>query len=222
MSFTLGILSVVFFANCFLPQIILNFVNGSSEGLSVGMILVWSLGDLCNIIGVLLTGAVSLREELCHLCDLRACCHKLLFLQMPTQFMMAILFCTCDGILNFQNIYYSYWGIPRRLRALQQEAQQQQPHSIAEANELEALLATTSKNAQAESHMSTSRSSSTSTSSTPRSEASPDHPHVPSSTTAVRRLQGLSAGMELQQLHVDMLYQLSCHRSCQRPYNVHV
>lgn len=64
-SFTLGILSVVFFANCFLPQIILNLVNGSSEGLSVGMIWVWSLGDLCNIIGVLYTGAVSMRAESC-------------------------------------------------------------------------------------------------------------------------------------------------------------
>lgn len=77
MSLTLGILSVIFFAICFLPQIILNFVNGSSEGLSVGMILVWSLGDLCNIIGVLLTGAVSLHVELCQLCDPGTCCHSL-------------------------------------------------------------------------------------------------------------------------------------------------
>ena len=77
-SFTLGILSVVFFANCFLPQIILNFVNGSSEGLSVGMILVWSLGDLCNIIGVLLTGAVSVHWQSCSLCDTRVCYCSLL------------------------------------------------------------------------------------------------------------------------------------------------
>lgn len=77
-SFTLGILSVVFFANCFLPQIILNFVNGSSEGLSVGMILVWSLGDLCNIIGVLLTGAVSVHLHSCQLWDTTVCCCSLL------------------------------------------------------------------------------------------------------------------------------------------------
>lgn len=77
-SFSLGILSVVFFANCFLPQIILNFVSGSSEGLSVGMILVWSLGDLCNIIGVLLTGAVSLPLEPCQLYNPRAYCLSLL------------------------------------------------------------------------------------------------------------------------------------------------
>ena len=62
-SFTLGILSVVFFANCFLPQIALNFHNRSSEGLSMGMILVWSLGDICNLTGVLLTGAVSVRSH---------------------------------------------------------------------------------------------------------------------------------------------------------------
>lgn len=60
LSFILGISSISFFANCFLPQIILNFVNGSSDGLSVGMILVWSLGDMCNLIGVCLTGAVSM------------------------------------------------------------------------------------------------------------------------------------------------------------------
>lgn len=78
MSFSLGILSVVFFANCFLPQIILNFVSGSSEGLSVGMILVWSLGDLCNIIGVLLTGAVSMPLDPCQLCNPKAYCLSLL------------------------------------------------------------------------------------------------------------------------------------------------
>ncbi|KAL0044223.1 hypothetical protein WJX82_005024 [Trebouxia sp. C0006] len=115
-SFSLGILSVIFFANCFLPQIVLNFVNGSSEGLSVGMILVWSLGDLCNLLGVCLTGA------------------------MPTQFMMAILFCTCDGILNFQNIYYKYWCPQRSLQTQQQLEQQQQQ---AEAIEIQALLEST-------------------------------------------------------------------------------
>lgn len=62
-SFTLGILSVIFFANCFAPQITLNFLNGSSEGLSVGMILFWSLGDICNLTGVLLTGAVSVCSQ---------------------------------------------------------------------------------------------------------------------------------------------------------------
>ena len=45
---------------CCLPQIIINFINGSSDGLSLGMILIWTLGDGCNIAGVFLTKAVSL------------------------------------------------------------------------------------------------------------------------------------------------------------------
>lgn len=202
-SFALGILSVVFFANCFLPQIILNFVSGSSEGLSVGMILVWSLGDLCNIIGVLLTGAVSLLWNHANSATLEPTASACCCLQMPTQFMMAILFGTCDGILNFQNIYYSYWSIPRRVSALQQRAQQQQPHlGVAEANALEALLIPTSLNAQAKSQISTtlmepsssssSMSSSSTTTSSSRSETLPVS--SPSSTTAAPRLRSLLAG----------------------------
>ena len=61
-------------------------------------------------------------------------------LQMPTQFMMAILFCTCDGILNFQNIYYKYW-CPRRSLQTQQQLEQQQQQ--AEAREIQASLEST-------------------------------------------------------------------------------
>ena len=52
---------------------------------------------------------------------------------------MAILFCTCDGILNFQNIYYKYCSSSRR-RVPQQQLDEQQQQ--AETNELEALLET--------------------------------------------------------------------------------
>ena len=62
-------------------------------------------------------------------------------LQMPTQFMMAILFCICDGILNFQNIYYKYW-CPRRSLQTQQQLEQQQQQQ-AEAIEIQALLEST-------------------------------------------------------------------------------
>ena len=51
---------------------------------------------------------------------------------------MAILFCTCDGILNFQNIYYKYCSSSRRHIPQQLDEQQQQ----AETNDLEALLET--------------------------------------------------------------------------------
>lgn len=48
---------------CCLPQIIINFVNGSSEGLSLSMILIWTVGDVCNLTGVFLTKAVSCLTE---------------------------------------------------------------------------------------------------------------------------------------------------------------
>ena len=134
--------------------------------------------------------------------------HSLVCLQMPTQFMMAVLFCTCDSILNFQNIYYTYWSRSKGLRALQQESQQQTSHKIvAEANELEALLSTTMMDTQAKSRMlpsplvpptsssSSNNNSSNSSSSSSGSGTLPANPYTPSSPAAVRRLQGLSAGM---------------------------
>lgn len=165
-SFSLGILSVIFFANCFLPQIVLNFVNGSSEGLSVGMILVWSLGDLCNLLGVCLTGA------------------------MPTQFMMAILFCTCDGILNFQNIYYKYW-CPRRSLQTQQQVEQQQQQ--AEAREIQALLESTGSHKHA---LEAPSGSGLDPESPPLKPAAPDNSDKQGIPPA-HKLHSLSAGLML-------------------------
>ena len=58
-SFVAGLASVLFMGICFLPQIVINLRNGSSEGLSFVMVFVWSIGDMCNIAGVFLTKAVS-------------------------------------------------------------------------------------------------------------------------------------------------------------------
>ncbi len=63
-SFIAGLASVVFMGICFLPQIVINLKNGSSEGLSFIMVLVWSVGDACNIAGVFLTKAVSPHPDL--------------------------------------------------------------------------------------------------------------------------------------------------------------
>ena len=63
-------------------------------------------------------------------------------MQMPTQYMMAILFCPCDGILNFQNIYYNYWRARRTLKTLDVEPLQQQ-----QADHLQGI--TTQENGQA-------------------------------------------------------------------------
>lgn len=106
-SFILGLASVVFMGICCLPQIIINFINGSSDGLSLGMILIWTLGDGCNIAGVFLTKA------------------------LPTQVYMAFLFSILDILLNVQHCWYNYYILPKRKRraldhqALAADAQQQ-------------------------------------------------------------------------------------------------
>lgn len=128
-SFVLGLISVFCMGICCLPQIIINFMNGSSEGLSLGMILIWSVGDVCNLTGVFLTKAVSCLTKPKHICPewylhcLFQCFqHKGLFaqtsccplLQLPTQVYMAVLFAVLDLLLNFQHCWYCYWIIPRR------------------------------------------------------------------------------------------------------------
>ena len=127
---------------------------------------------------------------------------------------MAILFCTCDGILNFQNIYYTYWSTPRRLRFLQLKEEEHQSHFIAaEASELEALLATTSVYVKGDMTASPSRtttfgsssSSSSNTSNTLRLGTTPVNTDNPSqraftARSSVHKLHRLSAG---KQTHAD-------------------
>ncbi|DBA91054.1 TPA: PQ loop repeat-containing protein 2, variant 2 [Trebouxia sp. C0005] len=129
------------------------------------MILVWSLGDLCNLVGVCLTGA------------------------MPTQFMMAILFCTCDGILNFQNIYYKYWCPQRSLHTQQQYEQQQQ----AEAREIQSLLESTDSH---ESALETPSGSGSDPDSPPLKPPAPDISGK-QGTSPAHKLHSLSAGLML-------------------------
>ncbi|KAL3146889.1 hypothetical protein ABBQ38_014861 [Trebouxia sp. C0009 RCD-2024] len=54
------------------------------------MILIWTVGDVCNLAGVFLTKA------------------------LPTQVYMAVLFAVLDILLNFQHCWYCYWIVPRR------------------------------------------------------------------------------------------------------------
>lgn len=58
-SFIFGLASIVFMGLCCLPQLLTNFINGSSEGLSFGLVAIWSVGDACNLAGVFLSKAVS-------------------------------------------------------------------------------------------------------------------------------------------------------------------
>lgn len=107
-------------------------------------------------------------------------------LQMPTQFMMAILFCTCDGILNFQNIYYKYWCPQRSLHTQQQYEQQQQ----AEAREIQSLLESTDSH---ESALETPSGSGSDPDSPPLKPPAPDISGK-QGTSPAHKLHSLSAG----------------------------
>ncbi len=115
---------------------------------------------------------------------------------MPTQFMMAILFCTCDGILNFQNIYYKYWSIPRRLKAQQLLEQQQQ---AAITSESQALLVSDGQGKDTLASPSGSRSD---------PEASPVKPVMDGNggetgVPAAHHLRSISAGEQTCSVHLS-------------------
>jgi len=66
------------------PQIIENYRLKSGEGLSVLFVVVWLLGDLCNLIGAIIAGLI------------------------PTVIILALYYTVCDIILLFQ-IYFYRW-----------------------------------------------------------------------------------------------------------------
>ena len=50
-SFTLGLVSVFAWGVAELPQIVTNFRNGTSEGVSFAFVATWLTGDALNLIG---------------------------------------------------------------------------------------------------------------------------------------------------------------------------
>ena len=49
---TIGFLGVLFFAACAVPQAILSYKQGHSEGLSVTFLLLWTFGEIFTLIYV--------------------------------------------------------------------------------------------------------------------------------------------------------------------------
>ena len=49
---TIGLLGVLFFAACAVPQAILSYRQGHSEGLSVVFLLLWTFGEIFTLIYV--------------------------------------------------------------------------------------------------------------------------------------------------------------------------
>ncbi|KAI3772721.1 hypothetical protein L6452_03914 [Arctium lappa] len=85
-SLILGIISVVSWGVAEVPQIITNFKEKSSEGLAIGFLMTWILGDILNVLGCLLEPAT-----------------------LPTQYYMAVLYLVTTLALSSQSMYYGHF-----------------------------------------------------------------------------------------------------------------
>ncbi|KAJ0933193.1 hypothetical protein HanPSC8_Chr04g0182131 [Helianthus annuus] len=86
-SLLLGVISVLSWGVAEVPQIISNYKEKSSEGLAMGFLFTWILGDLFNVFGCLLEPAT-----------------------LPTQYYMAVLYLLTTLALAVQAIYYGYFS----------------------------------------------------------------------------------------------------------------
>ncbi|XP_059076391.1 probable vacuolar amino acid transporter YPQ1 [Cryptomeria japonica] len=85
MSVVFGLISLLSWAVAEVPQILTNFKSGSTEGVSLGFLLTWVVGDIFNLIGFWLEPAT-----------------------LPTQFYTALLYTITTIVLVCQIIYYDY------------------------------------------------------------------------------------------------------------------
>ncbi|CAE6448472.1 hypothetical protein ACGC1H_005545 [Rhizoctonia solani] len=86
-SNALGWISIACWIIVYSPQILENYRLKSGEGLSVGFVVIWLLGDIFNLAGALMAGLI------------------------PTVIIIAVYYTICDVILLLQ-IYYYRWTHP--------------------------------------------------------------------------------------------------------------
>lgn len=84
-SFLLGLMSVISWGVAEIPQIVTNYKEKSIEGLSLGFLITWIIGDLFNLFGCVLEPAT-----------------------LPTQYYMAVLYTMTTLILAAQTVYYGH------------------------------------------------------------------------------------------------------------------
>jgi len=85
LSSILGWVSIASWVVVYSPQIVENYQLKSGEALSVAFVVIWLLGDLCNLVGAGLAGL------------------------LPTVIILAVYYTLCDLVLLFQ-IYFYRWG----------------------------------------------------------------------------------------------------------------
>ncbi|KAJ8691756.1 putative vacuolar membrane transporter for cationic amino acids [Pleurotus ostreatus] len=97
LSNILGWVSIACWIVVYSPQIYENYSLQSGEGLSVAFVVVWLLGDLCNLVGSAVAGL------------------------LPTVIIVAAYYTLCDSILLLQ-IYYYRWKKSSRLTSSDERA----------------------------------------------------------------------------------------------------
>lgn len=85
LSLSLGIISVISWGVAEIPQIMTNYSEKSTEGLSITFLTTWMIGDIFNLLGCLMEPAT-----------------------LPTQFYMALLYTVTTSVLYVQSIYYGH------------------------------------------------------------------------------------------------------------------
>ncbi|KZT52114.1 PQ-loop-domain-containing protein [Calocera cornea HHB12733] len=84
LSSVAGWMSIACWIIVYSPQIYENYTLKSGEGLSVGFVVIWLAGDLCNLVGALMAGLI------------------------PTVIILAIYYTLCDLTLLIQIYYYRH------------------------------------------------------------------------------------------------------------------
>ena len=87
-GFGLGLSSTIIWMYAQIPQIILIFKTGNTEGISFGFLCFLFLGDVCNLVGAIINGGLI------------------------TQIITSTWFIIVDGFCNTQYIYFK-WIRPR-------------------------------------------------------------------------------------------------------------
>nr|CAB3476824.1 unnamed protein product [Digitaria exilis] len=129
-ALALGLLSVISWGVAEVPQIITNYRQKSTEGLSIAFLMTWIVGDLFNLVGCFLEPAT-----------------------LPTQFYMALLYTVTTLILTAQTIYYSH--IYHRLKANKSRATSKpQKHQRGDTSLREKLLGAKDGGASRNNHQS--------------------------------------------------------------------
>ncbi|KAL2758433.1 hypothetical protein ACRALDRAFT_2040618 [Sodiomyces alcalophilus JCM 7366] len=128
-----GSISLTAWICLLLPQLIANYKLQSADGLSMGFLFIWLLGDATNLAGALFTSLA------------------------PTAIALACYFCIADLVLIAQCLYYNTKNARRAARHRQSQHHGHSDHTEPVAGETEPLLADQRRRGSTSSHAGTHR-----------------------------------------------------------------